>query len=320
MPRPSRLDRRQWLALVGATLTSLSCRRERGSIPEAARRSIPAASAEPSVVHALDEPRGGIEVIDLALDHPTFPARAVVIVPRPPPAAKLPLLVALHGMGETTDPVTGANGWLRAYELDAALDALHHPPLDDDDFRGLVTADQLTGLNAALVARPYEGLIVACPYLPKEIGGAVSFDDYARFLGDVLLPRVRAVAPALADPRSTGIDGVSLGGVTALTIGALRPDLFGAVGALQPAIYGLESVERIAADLARSIGKRPLRLTTSEGDVYRDAIVALDQKLVERKVAHDFSIYPGPHDYIWNKGPGALEMLLWHDRTLRRAG
>ncbi|GAC1552608.1 MAG: hypothetical protein NVS3B10_14700 [Polyangiales bacterium] len=248
-------------------------------------------------------------MIDLALDHPTFPARAVVIVPRPPPATKLPLLVALHGMGETTDPVTGANGWLRAYEIDVALDALHHPPLDDDDFRGLVTADQLTALNASLVARPYEGLIVACPYLPKEIGGAVSFDDYARFLGDVLLPRVRAVAPAFADARSTGIDGVSLGGVTALTIGAL-----------QPALYGLESVERIAADLARSIGKRPLRLTTSEGDVYRDAIVALDQKLVERKIAHDFSIYPGPHDYIWNKGPGALEMLLWHDRTLRRAG
>ena len=27
---------------------------------------------------------------------------------------------------------------------------------------------------------------------------------------------------------------------------------------------------------------------------------------------------PGPHDYVFNRGPGVLEMLLFHDRALRR--
>jgi hypothetical protein len=26
---------------------------------------------------------------------------------------------------------------------------------------------------------------------------------------------------------------------------------------------------------------------------------------------------PGPHDYEFNRGPGAYEMLMFHDRVLR---
>jgi hypothetical protein len=25
----------------------------------------------------------------------------------------------------------------------------------------------------------------------------------------------------------------------------------------------------------------------------------------------------GPHDYVFNRGPGGIEMLLFHDRALR---
>ena len=36
-------------------------------------------------------------------------------------------------------------------------------------------------------------------------------------------------------------------------------------------------------------------------------------------VAHDFADIPGPHDYPFNRGPGAIELLLWHDRVLARS-
>jgi iron(III)-salmochelin esterase len=28
-------------------------------------------------------------------------------------------------------------------------------------------------------------------------------------------------------------------------------------------------------------------------------------------------VIPGGHDYTFNRGPGGIEMLLWHDRVLR---
>jgi len=30
-------------------------------------------------------------------------------------------------------------------------------------------------------------------------------------------------------------------------------------------------------------------------------------------------VVTGPHDYAFNRGPGALEMLAYHDRVLRGA-
>jgi hypothetical protein len=243
--------------------------------------------------------------------------RATVLLPFPPPAEKLPVLVALHGMGETVDPATGAHGWLDAYELDVAIAQLRAPPLEEDAFRGLVTPQHLHDVNDALDKQPYRGLVVVCPYLPRQIGGDVSFDAYARYLADELLPRVRAELPARTEVSATGIDGVSLGGVTALTLGIMRPDVFGAVGALQAAVSE-DQVDRVADDLYRRLGGRPLRNTTSEEDVYHGVLVELDRALTARAVPHEFGVEEGPHDYIWNKGPGAITMLLWNDRVLRR--
>jgi hypothetical protein len=35
-------------------------------------------------------------------------------------------------------------------------------------------------------------------------------------------------------------------------------------------------------------------------------------------IAHDFAEVVGPHDYSFNRGPGSIELLLWHDRALSR--
>jgi len=34
-------------------------------------------------------------------------------------------------------------------------------------------------------------------------------------------------------------------------------------------------------------------------------------------VAHGFALVVGTHSYQFNRGPGALEMLLFHSRVLR---
>ena len=245
-----------------------------------------------------------------------FEKRAVVIIPKGLAATtKLPLLVTLHGMGETVDARTGAYGWLESYSLDATLSNLRHPPLDAQAFEGFVTPERLSEINGDVAKRPFGGLVIACPYLPRDIGSdSTPFDAYTRFLGEKLLPRLRNETPVMGTPRTTGIDGVSLGGMNALRFGLMRPDLFGAIGTLQAAVYDdIGTAEYIAAKLAG----RPLRIVTSSEDVYKDTLVSMATALRDRKIAHELLITPGPHDYAWNRGAGGIEMALWHDRVLR---
>ena len=75
-------------------------------------------------------------------------------------------------------------------------------------------------------------------------------------------------------------------------------------------------------ELARAArSKRPslkLRLLTSSDDYFRDAILELSSAWRAAGVLHDFADVPGPHDYIFNRGPGSIELLTWHDRALAR--
>lgn len=309
------MDRRGFLA-TACTLVACSGRAPRPALPPAPPpRAAKKVEAKPAVVER------GVDVVEWQ-----FPSemggekRAVVLLPRPiAPGTKLPVLVALHGLGETTDPITGANGWLKSYALDRTFERLLNAPLFPDDFQNLVTSERLTEINESLAARPFQGMIVACPFLPKEIGGGMPIELYAKWLGERLLPRIRAELPARDDLASTGIDGVSLGGWAAIRIATARPDLFGAIGTLQPAILDANMVEWATALLAQKLGKRPLRIVTSTEDLYRMPLVELDKRLTAKGIAHEFAITPGPHDYPWNKGPGGIEMLLWHDRVLRGA-
>ena len=61
-----------------------------------------------------------------------------------------------------------------------------------------------------------------------------------------------------------------------------------------------------------------LRLLTSHEDYFHDAIVGVSQAWKTAGVAHDFADLPGPHDYIFNRGPGSIELLLFQDRSLAR--
>jgi predicted esterase len=233
---------------------------------------------------------------------------------------KAPLLIALHGRGEAGRGLeAGARGWRDDYHLDRAIARLEAPPLRSDDLLGFTRPERLAELNASLASHPYAGLAVACPYTPivadRSVEGAAPF---AGFLRDKLIPAAGERLGAPAARERTGIDGVSMGGRLALLVGLSHPEVFGAVGALQPAIRPGEA--DWLADLAvaaRDKARLSLRLVSSEDDPFLEAVRALGAALDKRGVEHRVVVTPGPHDYAWNRGPGGYEMLLWHERVLR---
>lgn len=235
-------------------------------------------------------------------------------------AKDAPLLVALHGRGEAGRGLAaGAHGWRDDYHLDKARARLAAPPLSARDLLGFVSAPRLAALNASLAAHPFEGLAVACPYCPaladRSVTGAQGF---ASFVIGSLLPKAAEAAGTKLARKRTGIDGVSMGGRLALLIGLSHPEVFGSVGAMQPAIRVSEADE--LADLAAKAHRAQpfaLRLVSSEEDPFLEAVQALGEALTERGLPHEVIVTPGPHDYAWNRGPGSFEMLLWHERVLR---
>jgi enterochelin esterase-like enzyme len=248
---------------------------------------------------------------------------AVVVLPERGPGDRFPVLITMHGRGEALKgPERGARGWVDDYALGRALRRLADPPLVPLDFEGHVTADRLEILNQALAAKAYRGLIVVCPYTPDMLAGDAPFErapPLAAFLAGTLLPRVFKETPALGTRESTGIDGVSLGGRAALTSGLLRPDAFGTVAGIQPAFDRKDAAE-ITARTRAARQRYPdlrLRLLTSEGDFFLRSTRAIDAALTSASVEHDLLVVPGPHDYEFNRGPGAIEMLFFHDRALR---
>jgi iron(III)-salmochelin esterase len=251
---------------------------------------------------------------------PDYPEgeRAQLLVPDAPASA--PLLIALHGRGEAGRSLdVGAGAWPKEYELDRLHRRLLAPPLTGADLQDMFSGARLERLNASLAEAPYKGLCVGCPATPvladRSVEGAQTF---ARFLLEALLPRMRRETGSTADRAATGIDGVSMGGRVALFVGLTHPEIFGVVGALQPAI----SVEEapLISELARAANARAnvlLRLVSSDADPFLPAVRAASERLSRDGVVHELLVVPGNHGYEFNRGPGGAEMLLWHERVQR---
>jgi hypothetical protein len=247
----------------------------------------------------------------------------VVLVPERLPSERFPVLITMHGRGETLKgPERGARGWVDDYKLSRAIGRLAQPPLAERDFEGFVDRARLLALNTTLGREPYEGLIVACPYTPDVLGREEPFTQaplLAGFLIDTLLRKIRTDTPAIATAEATGIDGVSLGGRGAISVGLHRPEAFGAVAGVQAA-FDSENTNDFAVRAERALAKNPrlkLRLLTSSEDYYLAVMRRFHAALDRKNVPHDFLVVPGPHDYAFNRGPGAIEMLVYHDRVLR---
>jgi len=219
-------------------------------------------------------------------------------------------------------PVRGARGWIDDYALGRAIRRLSMPPLEPRDFEGLAEPKRLKSINEELKTRPYQGLVVICPYTPDVLTGERPFDravPFARFLVDTVLPRARRELPIIDSASATGIDGVSLGGRLALLSGLYEPTSFGAVATLQAA-FDTSDASRLAGMAVNAKKANPslkFRLLTSDEDYFLNANRAISAAFTQTHVEHQFLVVTGPHDYIFNRGPGAIEMLLFHDRALR---
>jgi len=248
--------------------------------------------------------------------------RATLLVPRrAAPGAVLPVLILLHGLGETGSERMGAYAWVERYGLASCASRLMHPPVRSLSRQKYLRDERAEQINRELADRPFGDLVLVCPYVPnvyKASSPSGALDRYARWVTQELLPAVRERAPATSDPRRTGIDGCSLGGFVAFETFLRHPDHFYTCGGVQSAI-GRGAVSSYANRLEKAVQGgmgHALHVETSLGDPFHDANVQLARELERRGVPVQLRVAPGPHDQPWLRDVGTLEMLLWHEAHL----
>jgi pimeloyl-ACP methyl ester carboxylesterase len=294
LARALALGRRQVLAALGVSLITRYARADGELDPDEDLRNL----------RLLDLTEGG--------------RRFVLVVPRyVQPEQKLPLVVLLHGLGETTNERLGAYAWVEKYGLGSAWQRLKRAPIERTSKRGEWTDGRLAEVNAELVAKPFRGFAMACPFMPNPSGPA-EVDGYARWIEQSLVPRVRKEAPVLDDAEHTYLCGVSLGGYVSLEILARLPHVFGAWAGVQTAI-GTYAAPGYAEKIAKGWSGRPhpMLLLTSTQDHWRASSEALSAAFQAKKLAATYRVVPGPHDQLWLREAGTIEALLWLDRIGR---
>ncbi|MGB6067723.1 MAG: alpha/beta hydrolase-fold protein [Desulfomonilaceae bacterium] len=231
---------------------------------------------------------------------------------------KYPLVIAFGGAGECArSPRDGALAWLYYYKTDEAVLALANNRLTPTDFRGLVTPHRLNDFNRRLKQRPYEGIIVACPSSPllTPLVG-VEYPEYEEYIMNELVPVLKK-RYRVADNR-LGVDGVSMGGSRSMYYGLKYPEVFYSIGSIQGAFGPYFDIYRHFVKRNRQIlRKRSIQLVTSDHDPLAPSVEKMHELLREFSIPHRYLKLTGPHDYIFNQGPGALELLVFHDRALR---
>ena len=231
------------------------------------------------------------------------------------PDQRIPLIVLLHGLGETGDPKAGAYAWARLYGAGAAWQRMKRPPIERTSKRGEWTDSRLAEVNADLEKRPFRGFAMACPHMPN-LSGSSEMDAYASWIEKSLLPRCRRETQTVEDAEHTYLGGVSLGGYVSLEMMMRIPHVFGAWAGVQTAINAAAGA-KYAAALAKD-PSRPLFLLTSEQDHWRTGSDSLAAGFKEKSLPYEYRVIPGPHDQPWLREAGTIETLYWLDRLRYR--
>jgi len=250
--------------------------------------------------------------------------RFTLLLPKHVGSAPVPLLVLLHGLGETHDQRLGAYAWVERYGLGSSYDRLREPPIERVSRKAIHWQNaRLAEVNRLLVDQPFRGMAIACPYTPNvykaPAGRKATLDAYADWIVDEVVPRARKEANVHADAAHTYLDGCSLGGYVGIEVFLRKAAHFGAWGSVQGAL-GAHRVQRYAEqldDVVARLGKRHIHLETSTGDPFREVNETLSKALRKRAVSHDLIVAPGPHNQPFLRDSGTLEMLLWYDRLPR---
>jgi iron(III)-salmochelin esterase len=211
------------------------------------------------------------------------------------PFERVPLLVLLHGLGETGDARTGAWAWFERYGLGTAYDGLCAAP-------------------------SFRGLVVACPYMPNlALADPHALDEYASWIVESVVPAARRATPFVDSSRATLLGGCSLGGHFSLEVLLRRPEAFSAWAGVQTAIgevVAARFAQRLAEAVAR-VGPRDLLVETSTEDPFRLGNETLSKALTRAGQANRFIELPGPHDQAWLRTAGTPSMLQWFDELPR---
>ncbi|MGC4091059.1 MAG: alpha/beta hydrolase-fold protein [Polyangiaceae bacterium] len=245
--------------------------------------------------------------------------RALVVLPTESKRrAKLPVVVLLHGLGETVNPKLGVRAWVDNYGLSGALEHLHRNHLHSSARGPYLSDDELYAINDALHERPFHGLCAVCPFLPNPYTGGNwenALARYADYLAEQLLPAVSAQFGELIEPSRCGIAGVSLGGFSAIEAFLRRPTTFSALGTVQGAfskVYALGAARRL-----KQSGANPaVCVVTSSEDPYRIANQEFARACAANNARIELSTRKGPHSQAWLRGIGTFDALMALDRAL----
>jgi poly(3-hydroxybutyrate) depolymerase len=279
-----------------------------------------AALVEPAIARAASK---HYEIRDLVVPgSPRIGERLTLLIPKHT-KERVPLLVLLHGLGETHDQKLGARAWIDRYGLASSYDRLHEPPIQAlAKSHRHWTVKRLAEVNALLDQQAMRGLAIACPYTPnvyKARSRGRMLDEYADWIVDTVIPCARKEAHVYGDARRTYLDGCSLGGYVGIEVFLRKTKHFGAWGTLQGAL-GAHRIagyaKRVKEQLDR-YGTRHIHVETSSGDAFRKINQRFSRQLSNAGVAHDFIMPPGPHNQPFLRDSGTLEMLLWYDRLPR---
>jgi iron(III)-salmochelin esterase len=233
------------------------------------------------------------------------------------PRKRYPLVIAFGGAGECARPPReGALAWMHYYKTDEAVRALDRNRLDARDFRGLVSVAHLKAFNRRLKQQPYEGLILACPYSPPlPFAGGRELPEYEAYIIDELILALKK--RYRVDPGRIGVDGVSMGGARSMYYGFKYPEIFASIGSLQGAFGSfLETYADLVHAKRHTLKKRSIQLVTSDRDPLAPSVEKLHRLLLQNGITHRYQVLTGPHDYIFNQGPGSIAILMFHNEAL----
>ncbi|MFO0613808.1 MAG: alpha/beta hydrolase-fold protein [Polyangiaceae bacterium] len=286
----------------------------------AAAHALPIHADPVERIDTVDVTSDFFDVKDLFVEgDPKLATRFSLIMPKAlPKDVKVPLVVALHGLGESGDESLGVRAWPELYGLKTSYERLKKPPVVRESKRKDFTDERLEEVNQLLSTRGFRGVAIACPWT-RHIADfpdpKAAYDAYTAWLMDVVIPRARIEGPVSADPLATSIVGCSMGGPVALEVFQRHPEAFGSVGLVQGAVsaFYADKNAQMIADAAASYGRRDVLLLSSQGDPFRDGHEAFAKALDKRGVPNSLRVPPGPHDQPFLRETGSIELLLYQD-------
>jgi predicted alpha/beta superfamily hydrolase len=185
-------------------------------------------------------------------------------------------------------------------------------PWDVDDT--LESLGEEAGVEAIVVGIPNAGESRCdeySPFVDARQGGGRG-DDYIAFIADTVKPLIDASFRTISGRAGTGIAGSSMGGLISLYAFFARPDVFGFVGAMSPALW---FADRALLDYVRGAPFAPGRIYmdagTREGGTTLRNVAALRTILLDKG-------YRKRVDLICVTEPGGEHNEAAWSRRLRR--